>query len=66
MVAKFAAIDVNLTKLESRPIPGSDFEFLFYFDLDASVYQEDLLYLLSELEASPETFVFLCCYLEAI
>ena len=66
MVAKFAAIDVNLTKLESRPIPGSDFEFLFYFDLDASVYQEDLLYLLSELEASPETFVFLGCYLEAI
>lgn len=66
MVAKFAAIDVNLTKLESRPIPGSDFEFLFYFDLDASVYQEDLLYLLSELEASPETFVFLGCYPEAI
>ena len=66
MVAKFAAIDVNLTKLESRPIPGSDFEFLFYFDLDASVYQEDLLYLLRELEASPETFVFLGCYLEAI
>ena len=66
MVAKFAVIDVNLTKLESRPIPGSDFEFLFYFDLDASVYQEDLLYLLSELEASPETFVFLGCYLEAI
>lgn len=66
MIAKFAAIDVNLTKLESRPIPGSDFEFLFYFDLDASVYQEDLLYLLSELEESPETFVFLGCYLEAI
>ena len=40
--------------------PGVD------FDLDASVYQEDLLYLLSELEASPETFVFLGCYLEAI
>ena len=66
MIAKFAAIDVNLTKLESRPIPGSDFEFLFYFDLDASVYQSDLLYLLSELEESPETFVFLGCYLEAI
>ena len=66
MIAKFAAIDVNLTKLESRPIPGSDFEFLFYFDLDASVYQSDLLYLLSELEESPETFVFLGCYLETI
>lgn len=65
-IAKFAAIDVNLTKLESRPIPGSDFEFLFYFDLDASIYQEDLIDLLSELEDSPETFVFLGCYLETI
>lgn len=65
-IAKFAALGVNLTKLESRPIPGSDFEFMFYFDLEASVYSPELINLLSELENQPETFVFLGCYTEAI
>lgn len=65
-IAKFAALGVNLTKLESRPIPGSDFEFLFYFDLEASVYSPELINLLSELESQPETFVFLGCYAETI
>ena len=65
-IAKFAALGINLTKLESRPIPGSDFEFMFYFDLEASVYSPELISLLSELENQPETFVFLGCYTEAI
>lgn len=65
-IAKFAALGVNLTKLESRPIPGSDFEFMFYFDLEASVYSPELINLLSELESQPETFVFLGCYTETI
>lgn len=65
-IAKFAALGVNLTKLESRPIPGSDFEFLFYFDLDASVYSPELINLLSELENQPETFEFLGSYTEVI
>ena len=65
-IAKFAALGINLIKLESRPIPGSDFEFMFYFDLEASVYSEELINLLSELENQPETFVFLGSYTEAI
>jgi chorismate mutase/prephenate dehydratase len=65
-IAKFAALGINLTKLESRPIPGSDFEFMFYFDLEASVYSPELINLLSELENQPETFTFLGCYMERI
>ena len=64
MIAKFAALGLNLTKLESRPIPGTDFEFMFYFDLDASVYDDAALQLLSELEAGPETFSYLGSYSE--
>lgn len=64
MIAKFAALGLNLTKLESRPIPGTDFEFMFYFDLDASVYDEDALRLLSQLDAGPEQFTFLGAYTE--
>ena len=64
MIAKFAALGVNLTKLESRPIPGSDFEFLFYFDLEASGYSNDILFLLSELSQTNQLFTFLGCYSE--
>ena len=64
MIAKFSALGLNLTKLESRPIAGTDFEFMFYFDLDASVYDKDALVLLSELDAGPEEFTFLGSYSE--
>ena len=63
-IAKFAALGINLTKLESRPIPSNDLEFIFYFDLEASVYSQELINLLSELEQQLETFVFLGCYVD--
>ena len=37
---------------------------VFYFDLDASVYDEAALQLLSELDAGPETFTYLGSYSE--
>ena len=48
ILSRFAALGLNMTKLESRPIPGSNFEFMFYFDIDASVYSDNLKALLSE------------------
>ena len=62
MISKFSALGLNLTKLESRPIPGSDFEFMFYFDMDASIYSEEVVRLLGELEERSELFVFLGAY----
>lgn len=64
MIARFAALGLNLTKIESRPIAGTDFEFMFYFDLDASVYAPEALQLLCELDAGPETFTYLGSYSE--
>ncbi|MDD3410043.1 MAG: prephenate dehydratase domain-containing protein [Eubacteriales bacterium] len=64
MIAKFAALGLNLTKLESRPIAGTDFEFMFYFDLDASVCSPEALQLIAELDEGPEPFTFLGCYTE--
>jgi chorismate mutase/prephenate dehydratase len=64
MIAKFSALGLNLTKLESRPIPGRDFEFLFYFDLDASVWSEDVIRLLGECSTREQLFVFLGSYSE--
>jgi len=64
IISKFAALGVNLTKLESRPIPDKDFEFMFHIDLDSSVFSEEILNVVCQLESGPESFVFLGSYLE--
>lgn len=64
VITKFATLGLNLTKLESRPIPGKDFEFMFYFDASVSAHSEELLKLLAELEGTLEQFSFLGCYAE--
>lgn len=64
IIARFAAHGLNLTKLESRPIPGSNFEFKFYFDIDASVYSAEFKKLIEELENDCEEFTYLGSYTE--
>ncbi len=62
----FNALGINMTKLESAPIPERDFESMFYFDFSVSVYSDDLKQLLCELEARSERFRFLGAYSEII
>jgi len=64
VLAKFNAVGLNLTKLESRPIEGSDFEACFYFDFEGSPCDPDVISLLEELNASCDKFVFLGGYTE--
>ena len=63
---KFYSLGVNLLKLESRPIPGRDFEFMFYFDIEVSVYSEAFENLLSQLQAESEKFQYLGSYTEVV
>ncbi|MBR3221259.1 MAG: chorismate mutase [Kiritimatiellae bacterium] len=66
VLVRFAAVGVNLTKLESRPVEGSDFEFRFIFELEASVNDERTVRLLTGLANDPdiEHFTFLGAYEE--
>lgn len=64
VISRFAALGINLTKLESRPVAGSDFEFMFYFDIDASVYSSDLAELISQLENEIPELTYLGSYNE--
>ena len=64
MLSRFSMMGLNLTKLESRPIPGKDFEFMFYFDLEASVMSPAVIRMLDELNNGTGTFVFLGNYTE--
>lgn len=64
VMAKFAALGLNITKLESRPISGSDFEFMFYFDFEGSIESEGVLELIDEFHRSSDRFAFLGNYQE--
>ena len=64
VIARIAALGMNLTKLESRPIPGKDFEFMFYFDLDASIYDPEVVRLICELDSDLDEFAYLGSYSE--
>ena len=46
ILSKLAALDINMTKLESCPVAGSDFEFVFFLELDASVQDPSVLAML--------------------
>ena len=63
-VSRFAALGLNLVKLESAPLPGSDFEFTFYFDFEASVRSAGVTELLEELSVASDQFAFLGNYIE--
>ena len=63
LIAKFATRGLNICKLESRPIPSKDFEFRFYFDVEASVKNQDTLTILRQLEKEG-FFTFLGAYSE--
>ena len=66
VLAKFYCLGINIIKLESRPIPGRVFDFMFYFDIDVSVYSPKFQILLSQLESEAEQFQYLGSYTEVI
>ena len=66
VLSRLYALGINVTKLESRPIPDRDFEFMFYFDLETSVYSEEFIQIICELSASTEDFTYLGSYSEVI
>ena len=63
---RFYALGLNLNKLESRPMPDRNFEFMFYFDLETSVYSPEFLQLMGELPALCEEFSYLGSYSEVV
>lgn len=65
LMSRFAAMDINLTKLESRPIPGRAFEFGFHLELEVPALDSEVINLLTEIEQTAERFQFLGCWREA-
>ena len=66
VLARLYVLGINVIKLESRPIPDKDFEFMFYFDLETSIYSEEFVQLMCELEDLCEEFKYLGSYTEVV
>ena len=64
VLSRFAAAGLNLTKIESRPIPGRNFEYDFYLDFSGSVADAKTLDLLCALSEELPRFSFLGNYPE--
>ena len=66
ILGRFYARGMNLIKLQSRPLPDREFEFMFYFDLETSVYSDEFIRLVDDLDAICEEFQYLGSYSEVI
>ena len=66
ILGRFYALGMNLIKLESRPLPDREFEFMFYFDLETSVYSDEFIRLVDDLDAICQEFQYLGSYSEVI
>ncbi len=59
-----ASYRVNLTKLESRPISGSNFEFMFYFDIEGNIKDRVVQDMLFDIYEYCEKVLYLGGYTE--
>lgn len=66
IISYINSLGINMTKLESRPIPNRDFEFMFYFDLETDVHNPNFIKLLSGLSSMCDTLRYLGSYSEII
>ncbi len=66
LLSHFYALGMNLTKLESRPLPDRNFEFMFYFDLEKSVYAPDFVQTIVDISRTCERFEYLGSYSEVV
>ncbi len=66
VLSRMYTLGINVTKLESRPLPDREFEFMFYFDLETSIYSQEFVELMCELDDFCEEFKYLGSYCEVV
>jgi prephenate dehydratase len=64
-LSAFALRDINLTKIESRPLRGKPWEYLFYVDLIGQLEDPNLQNALRHLQELTDLFRVLGCYRRA-
>ncbi|MBQ8996150.1 MAG: chorismate mutase [Oscillospiraceae bacterium] len=62
ILSKPAALGINMIKLESCPVSGRNFEFIFFIELEASLKEPGVIPMLEELERSSQELILLGNY----
>lgn len=65
ILSYFSALGLNLTKIESRPIPSMPFNYLFYLDFEGSMRDEATFDLITALNDELSDFRFMGNYHES-
>ena len=66
VLARLYTLGINVSGLESGPIHDRNFHAMFYFDLETSVYSDEFVLLMCELDDLCEDFSYLGSYTEVI
>lgn len=63
-LSKFATLGLNLTKMESRPLDGTNYKFMFYFDFEGDIESKQIQNLIAFSENESKFFELLGSYSE--
>ena len=66
VLARLYTLGINVVQLESRPVADKHFQGMFYFDLQTSVYSDEFVQLMCELDDLCEDFFYLGSYTEVV
>ncbi len=66
VLARLYTLGLNIAKLDSRPHPTDGFKMLFYFDLETSIYSQEFVRLMCQLDDLSEDFQYLGSYSEVV
>lgn len=66
VLSRLYTLGINVVRLESRPIAHAHFQAMFYFDLATSVYSDEFVQLICELDDLCEEFSYLGSYTEVV
>lgn len=66
VLSRLYTLGINVVRLESRPIADHNFQGMFYFVLQTSVYSDEFVQLICELDDLCEDFSYLGSYIEVV
>lgn len=66
VLARFYTLGLNISRINSRPLPGDGFQMQFCFEIESCVYSREFLHLMCELDDLCRDFKYLGSYIEVV